>query len=392
MRLGTALYFLLFVTATILPRQAAAQVNPNPAAPKPAAPKPKPVTPAATATLKVYSDVPCTFYVDGEPKGTITDDRPLRVSLRAGEYMFKAVSKADGRDEVRDSYSITKEEVGTEPVYRVGLDRVVQQRLAMEQRESAERKQQQDQEEALRPMLIGVEQNMVRVAGGTFARGCTPDKYGGGCARDESPAHQVTVGTFHISKYEVTQALWTAVMGTTVGEQRNKSKGWELHGEGDQYPMYYVNWDEAQEFIVKLNELTGKRYRLPTEAEWEYAARGGSQSRGTEYAGSNDLGSVGWYDGNSGGKAHPVGQKAANELGLYDMSGNVWEWCSDWYGENYYGSSPSTDPSGPSSGRAHVVRGGSWYLAASFCRVAYRSGYSPDYRNSSRGFRLARTE
>jgi formylglycine-generating enzyme required for sulfatase activity len=155
----------------------------------------------------------------------------------------------------------------------------------------------------------------------------------------------------------------------------------------DQCPVENVSWNDIEEFIRKLNQLTGKSYRLPTEAEWEYAARGGNKSRGFTYSGGNDLGSVGWYDGNSGSKTHPVGQKAANELGIYDMTGNVWEWCSDWYGS--YTSSFQRNPGGPSSGQNRVLRGGSWFGNSRGCRVSHRSNHDPDYRiNYGLGFRL----
>jgi formylglycine-generating enzyme required for sulfatase activity len=150
--------------------------------------------------------------------------------------------------------------------------------------------------------------------------------------------------------------------------------------------MYYVSWDEIQEFIKKLNAATGKQYRLPTEAEWEYAARGGNKSNGYKYSGSNTLGDVAWYDNNSGSKTHQVGTKQPNELGIYDMSGNVWEWCNDWYGA--YSSGSQRDPAGASSGASRVLRGGSWINNSRLCRVANRSGDSSGVRNYGLGFRL----
>jgi formylglycine-generating enzyme required for sulfatase activity len=152
-------------------------------------------------------------------------------------------------------------------------------------------------------------------------------------------------------------------------------------------PVETVSWDDVQEFIRKLNATTGKKYRLPTEAEWEYAARGGVQSRGYKYSGSNAVGDVAWYDGNSGSATHPVGQKSPNELGLYDMNGNLYEWCSDWFGA--YGSSSQTNPAGPSSGSYRVLRGGSWYYGAQSVRVPYRGSSTPGYRYADLGFRLA---
>ena len=159
------------------------------------------------------------------------------------------------------------------------------------------------------------------------------------------------------------------------------------HFKGDDLPVENVSWDDAQEFITKLNSLTGKAYRLPTEAEWEFAARGGVQSKGYLYAGSNDLKTVGWYWKNSGGQTHPIGTKKPNELGLYDMSGNVWEWCNDWYGD--YPTEPQVNPTGLDSGTYRVHRGGSWYSTAQYCRSAYRNYWLPDHRDFFNGFRLA---
>ena len=157
--------------------------------------------------------------------------------------------------------------------------------------------------------------------------------------------------------------------------------------EGDALPVEQVAWNDCQEFIRKLNQKTGKNFRLPTEAEWEYAARGGKKSNGYKYAGSNDIGSVAWYTNNSDSKTHPVKGKSPNELGLYDMSGNVWEWCSDWYGS--YSSGSQTNPQGPSSGSLRVLRGGSWRSNAGYCRVSYRYFGGPGNRYFDSGFRLA---
>ena len=151
-----------------------------------------------------------------------------------------------------------------------------------------------------------------------------------------------------------------------------------------------VSWNDTQDFIQKLNQQTGKKFRLPTEAEWEFAAKGGNQSKGYTYSGSNDLEKVAWYGKNSEGKTHEVGGKQANELGLYDMSGNVWEWCQDGYDKSYYENSPETNPKGVESSASRVLRGGSWgFNDASYCRVAFRNGNSPASRYGSYGLRLA---
>ena len=233
----------------------------------------------------------------------------------------------------------------------------------------------------------GVEFVMKPVEGGTFTMGATSeqqDPYD-----DENPTHQVTLSSYYIGETEVTQALWTAVMGNTV-EQIANANGWKTLGVGKDCPMYYISWNDCQEFISKLNSLTGQKFRLPTEAEWEYAARGGKKSRGYQYSGSNNLDDVAWYTSNSGINTHPVKTKQPNELGIYDMSGNVWEWCQDWKGS--YSSSSQTNPKGPSTGSGRVGRGGSWYDSARDCRSAHRNVSTPGYRNNHLGLRLVLSE
>lgn len=221
----------------------------------------------------------------------------------------------------------------------------------------------------------GVQFTMVAVEGGTFTMGATPEQ-GFDAFNKEKPAHQVTLSDYYIGQTEVTQALWKTVMG---GSNPFKHKG-------DNLPVERVSWDDCQMFIQKLNQLTGKQFRLPTEAEWEYAARGGRKSRGYKYAGGNDIGSVAWHYGNSGNETHPVATKQANELDIYDMSGNVYEWCSDWFGN--YTSSSQSDPQGPSSGFRRVYRGGFFSYAES-CRVSYRCSGTPDIRIGYLGLRLS---
>lgn len=221
----------------------------------------------------------------------------------------------------------------------------------------------------------GVRFTMVAVKGGTFTMGATYDDAEVDAEVDEEPAHEVTLSDYYIGQTEVTQALREAVMGSNPSNHK-----------GDNLPVENVSWDDCQVFIQKLNQLTGKQFRLPTEAEWEYAARGGRKSQGYKYAGDDYIGSVAWYSGNSGYETHPVATKQANELGIYDMSGNVWEWCSDWFGG--YQSSSQSDPQGPSSGSRRVYRGGCSIFAWG-CRVSFRDCNTPDFCNTNLGLRLS---
>ncbi len=233
----------------------------------------------------------------------------------------------------------------------------------------------------------GINMKMIWVEGGEFMMGCTGEQ-GGDCESDEQNVRRVTVDGFYIGMLEVTQAQWQAVMGTSVYQQKNKANpDWPLRGTGSDYPMYYVSWDEAMEFCRLLSNKTGKTYTLPTEAQWEYAARGGNRPDGTKYAGSNMVDVVAWYSDSSGSSTHPCGTKRANALGLYDMSGNVWEWCKDWFSSSYT-SYDTNNPTGPSSGSYRVDRGGSWNISAQSCRVACRNYYSPGYRYFNLGFRV----
>ncbi len=206
--------------------------------------------------------------------------------------------------------------------------------------------------------------DMVYVQGGTFTMGRTSSKAYWNDDSDK-PAHQVTVSSFYICRYEVTQQLWKAFMGT--------NPSWT---KADNMPVEWVNWVTAQKFIQKLNAYSGKRFRLPTEAEWEFAARGGNRSHNYLYSGSDDINEVAWWQDNSGGKLHPVGTKRPNELGLYDMTGNAREWCADW--QERYQSSAQTNPKGPQSGRWRVMRGGSKDCSESQSGIMTRSQSLPD--------------
>ena len=233
--------------------------------------------------------------------------------------------------------------------------------------------------------------DMVFVQGGTFTMGATAEQ-GDDVYEDEVPAHSVTLSSYYIGKYEITQEQWKAVMGTTIEQQCNKAAE-EVAllyniGVGDNYPMYYVSWTEAKEFCEKLSTKTGKKYALPTEAQWEFAARGGVKSKDYKYSGSDNIDEVAWYKENSSSRTHAVGGKAPNELGIYDMSGNVWEWCTDWYSNSYYRNSAVTNPTGPTSESDRVFRGGSWGGVAPVCRVSHRGYFPPIHRIYYVGFRV----
>ena len=253
---------------------------------------------------------------------------------------------------------------------------------------------------ALEFNVKGVRFVMVPVQGGTFTMGATAEQ-GSDASDDEKPAHKVTLSSYYIGQTEVTQELWTAVMGSNPSE---------FKGNGSNLPVEQVSWNDCQEFIEKLNAATGKRFRLPTEAEWEYAARGGNKSKGYKYSGGNDLDAVAWYWKNSGDKylsgddsnwaynkidnnkcrTHSVATKSPNELGLYDMSGNVSEWCQDWCVS--YGSGAETNPTGATSGSYRVRRGGSWSYHAECCRSSFRNNGRPSDSYYFLGFRLALSE
>lgn len=231
----------------------------------------------------------------------------------------------------------------------------------------------------------GLNMKMIFVEGGTFTMGATAEQ-GSEAEDDEYPAHEVELSSYYIAECEVTQAQWQAVMGTSIYQQRDKAdSSYSTYGVGSNYPMYYVSWYEAQEFCQKLSIATGRTYLLPTEAQWEYAARGGNQSKRYKYSGLHQLSAVGWYRDNSGNSTHPVGQLRANELGIKDMSGNVYEWCSDYYSS--YSSTKQYDPS-CGSGEYAVLRGGGWRISASDCRVSNRSYGTPSDRYGSSGFRV----
>jgi|GEM_PF-1060714 len=241
-------------------------------------------------------------------------------------------------------------------------------------------KQRKDKEKQVywAAFLAMSKESIVTIEGGSYMMGSDEGKGG----------RKVKINSFKLAKYEVTEEQWEKVMGPIKNE---------YHKKGGQYPVSYVSWDNVQEFLIKLNKLTDLNFRLPTEAEWEYAACGGNKSMGYKYIGSNDIDAVAWYKSNSGNNKHPVGQKTANELGIYDMAGNVSEWCSDWYDDkHYYESGESDNPQGPkdpSNGKYYendkVVRGGDYMRKDNSSKVNYRSHWKKDILPHFTGFRLA---
>lgn len=222
--------------------------------------------------------------------------------------------------------------------------------------------------------------NMIFVQGGTFTMGATSEQGTEDPGSNEYPTHKVTLSDYYIGETEVTQDLWISVMGGNDPAVHQSLPN----------PVENVSWNDCQEFIARLNQITGKHFRLPTEAEWEYAARGGAYQSDYKYSGSNNYADVAWYCENSNYTTHPVKQKQPNKLGIYDMSGNVHEWCYDVYG--LYTAEAQTNPQGSNSSSDHVIRGGAWLNTSNYCRVSYRYCYCVSQKNQYLGLRLAMSE
>ena len=355
--------------------------------------------------LKLKADMDCIFYLDGEEHSHLKAGIIQKIPLAKGEYELMFVSDNNGADCLELEFEMPE----VDKLMKVNLLEVMNirvqkeeeakrlaeekrkaeeaQRLAEERRREAERKtaeeerKRREEEERAKDRTFtagGVAFRMIRVEGGTFTMGATREQ-GPDAFHDEIPTHDVTLSSYVIGETPVTQELWQAVMG-----------GNPSRFKGVQRPVENVSWYECQDFIRKLNELTGKVFRLPTEAEWEYAARGGKQSKGYRYSGSNYISEVAWYHGNSSSQTHPVKEKKPNELGIYDMSGNVLEWCQDRWGS--YSSSPQTNPTGPTSGSGRVARGSSWFNDVRNCRLSLRNSLNPGGTNIDLGLRLALSE
>lgn len=326
----------------------------------------------------------CKLYIDGKDMGT----SPKSINeILIGQHEIR-LSK-DGYVDHIETVTITK---GNRAQVNATLNKTTNntQQLAINQ--SSETSSSSNDLSDLTFKVRGVSFTMKFIEGGTFQMGATLEQ-GSEAESDEEPVHSVTLNDYYLGETEVTQTLWKAVMGTTVIQQREKAPNNTLpmKGEGVNYPIYYVSWNDCQAFLQKLNQKTKMNFRLPTEAEWEYAARGGKKSSGYKYAGSNSISDVAWYNDNSGNSTHPVKEKFPNELGLYDMSGNVEEWCQDWY--DSYSSGSQTNPQGPSNKceGLRVLRGGNWGVHDGYCRTSWRHSDEPNYRGRSHssGFRIA---
>lgn len=371
------MFFSSSIFSQILPEKQKTFVQSTTSSTKKSKPKPKSAVVKTkgnqTIILKIIPDADCKIYVDGELKGTANSGNMLRINLPKGDYIIKAVSTDNNIDRTEQQYNI--DETGTEKILQIGLVSIINTRLRKENAAKGEKETAKKEALFIKKIIEEFESNMILVQGGSFNMGRNDGEY------DQKPVHSVTLDNFYISKYEFTQANWR----TLNGKDPSNFSGC------DNCPVDQVSYNDAAAFCQKLSKMTGKLYRLPTEAEWEYAARGGSKGKGYKYSGDNNLDVVGWYITNSDSRTHSVGQKQPNELGLYDMTGNVWEWCSDWYNENYYVNSPNNNPSGPSSGAFRVVRGGSWADYSEFSHVTARPDFSPAVRNSAIGFRLVRS-
>ena len=326
-----------------------------------------------------------------ERLAAIAEEHRIEAERLAAEQQRLEQERLD--QEAAEQQRLERERKAKEEAERKAAAEAAEKRRKEEERLAAERKAKEEAERkrkeaasnsfSTRTFTVnGVSFKMVAVDGGTFTMGATSEQQSP--YDSEKPIHNVTLSDYYIGETEVTQALWEAVMGSNPS-----------YFKGSDNPVECVSYNDCVAFVKKLNEKlkasgqlpAGREFRLPTEAEWEFAARGGNFSRGYQYSGSNTLSSVAWYGESwNTGSTHPVKQKQANELGLYDMSGNVDEWCSDWYGA--YSSSSQTNPKGPGSGSIRVYRGGCWSNYAGNCRVSNRNNYVPGNRSSNIGLRL----
>lgn len=342
-----------------------------------------PKTTASAAYLLGQTDLPVNIVINGGSSVSIyPKDLVKKIPLNVGDNTVQVKPIDGGPGGFERTMSVSKSE------NKILIITILAQRNAHQERQKLPSKMPEEapnipKKEEVTPQKIEIKKpedalseainsSMILVTGGTFQMG----------GNHQKPIHTVTLRDFYIGKYEVTQQQWRAVIG------KNPAK---LNDDNcNDCPITQVSWEDVQEFLQKLNKRTDLKYRLPTEAEWEYAARGGQKSNHYTYAGDNSVETAGWYQKNSQRKTHPVGQKKANELGLYDMTGNVWEWCHDWFNKNYYAFSPVNMPVNATPETYRVIRGGAADTNANSTETTHRDAYKPVNKSAFIGFRLVR--
>lgn len=363
-----------------------------------------------TYIVKLFCDATSLLYINGDRIGQIQKDVLFRTRLPKGIYKIKATNNMNAADFATIDYVVNPK--NTESIQELRLQEIITKRINKEAAEAelafkspVKSKYQKNKQDAINK-LTGVI-DLIYVKGGSFEMGSDKGE------SDEKPIHNITLSNYFIGKYEVTVGQFRKFITATDyktsadinggsylwnGNQWKLQPGvnWECDALGfkrpeteDNHPVIHVSWTDALEYTKWLSSVTGKAFRLPTEAEWEFAARGGMSSNGYTYAGSNDINQVAWSLDNKSTQTFPVGKKQPNELGIYDMTGNVWEWCNDWYDADYYAKSPSMNPQGSKSGLFKVIRGGSWGGVSNFNRVTFRYRYFPGNRGKFNGFRVA---
>lgn len=298
----------------------------------------------------------CILFINGQKKGSFPGGAQFQIpNQESGVYKIRVVNQHDSMQFVDTVYNYNPSSNPGDNLMYIPLNNIVF-------------------DPNLKPMLDSLSRDMIRIEGGDFFMGSKAGK------TDETPEHSVHLNAFSIGRVEVTQRQWRLIM------KDNPS----FHGDCDNCPVENVSWDDAMKFVSALNQASGDHYRLPTEAEWEFAARGGNLSNNNKFSGNSSMKKAGWYFDNATGSTHPVGRRPVNELGLADMSGNVAEWCADWYAFNYYNNSRRDNPTGPSGGTDKVARGGSWNDYEDLCKTSARDKHGADHKDKTIGFRLAR--
>lgn len=315
-----------------------------------------------TGDIIIFTNLASTIYINGEKIEEVNTNSSLKVARYPGEYSIRAVSLVDSTVHIDTVLSSILNDLTVNY-----LD------LAQKAQDKKDSIENAPAQKALKAAISGIKSNMIRLRGGSFTMG----KVSGD--NNEAPEHVVDIKQFYLSRYEITNSDWNAVL------PEEPAKG----AICPDCPVENISWNDIERFLKKLNELTHENYRLPTEAEWEFAAKGGIQSVNNAFSGGSKVDKYGWFNSNSSGKSHSVGTKSANELGLFDLTGNVAEWCSDWYDGTYYNKSERNNPAGPKSGKEKVVRGGSWDDYDINSRNTYRTSHQPTYKDNRIGFRLA---